>query len=268
MSRIRLTVLILTLVAALVAPATAAEPLRNELRMPAAKELPEILSAVCTGTKSAVGAPACQTCPSYVEVPGKERFRIAGLLTGSFTKPGAQEAVVRMEGCEGHVNNFGGMVLLQREAKGWRFVRYDAGNNPGACQSIPLPDGRLGLVCVLDYMQSGEEAHILSLTDWSRREQKDPLLVLRNTIVASCSMSGKSYIVGDYDQITVSSKGLDVKFHAGQYRFPATLKRDACDEFKGAAGRPYQLSYAWTAGELVLSPESAAVRKRLQSVLE
>lgn len=79
-----------------------------------------------------------------------------GMIFGHFTVAGAQEALLKTNGCESHANNMGGDVLLRKTGEQWSRVRYIHGGLVGdGCQRLDWEDGRDALVCDTGDMHQG-----------------------------------------------------------------------------------------------------------------
>jgi hypothetical protein len=73
---------------------------------------------------------ACRTCPRFTTHGGLYRagsrnfFDLETVIYGSFTAPGAREAIGGFNGCEDHATtaNFRSSVLLRKGPKGWRMI--------------------------------------------------------------------------------------------------------------------------------------------------
>lgn len=124
------------------------EPASDEAEQPAQGERVEVdrsehdplLEAVCpTGVKTEVATqlrdgelvdvrtPRCRRCPSEASVKWEEPA-LEELISGSFSYPGAVQALVRTMGCEGQVNGGGGMTLIEKTVDDeWKKVDYASG---------------------------------------------------------------------------------------------------------------------------------------------
>ncbi len=95
----------------------------------------------------------CVTCPSFTTEGLTDVGNFAAITAatyGRFTTVWRQEAMVDLSGCEGHVGNFGGSVLLQRlpqSPSSWKIVRYERGVRSQACLPLRARQQRDVLVC-------------------------------------------------------------------------------------------------------------------------
>jgi hypothetical protein len=60
----------------------------------------------------------------------------------------SDDAVLSMQGCESHAENFGGTILLTRSFQGWAMKWYKAGVETSQCHKVSIQDGREILVCI------------------------------------------------------------------------------------------------------------------------
>ncbi len=107
------------------------------------------------------GIGACQVCPSFTS-DGESGYNSEGanaILTaisnGSFTDSDRVEAVVDLSGCDPHVGNFGGSVLLRQSGSRWRVVNYENGYRSQDCLTVETASDRDLLVCRASYTGMG-----------------------------------------------------------------------------------------------------------------
>ena len=139
---------------------------------PSLPEATALLTAVCPGSiqsdhNPSTSLPVCKPCPKYTTVgqmqPGMaihESFRLRTVIYGSFTAPGAEEAVASFEGCESHATGFGGSILLRKLHGSWAMVDYTLALITSACQPYHLKTGRELLLC------EGEDHHMDAAVEW------------------------------------------------------------------------------------------------------
>jgi hypothetical protein len=163
----------------------------------------------------------CRTCelraseaaPVAVKTSWSEMRRdLEDVHWGSFTRPGADEAVLTFAGCERTVESDGmikevgrGLALVERQGRRWRLRRYVG--EVGYCERTKRRDGRDALVCLgwgLDHH------HRIKLVDWNAPELPTSVLDLtapvvtdelceqpRHTDLATLALTG--YQLGDLD---------------------------------------------------------------------
>jgi hypothetical protein len=94
---------------------------------------------------SACGSPC--VCPDFTPAAAGAGATATLVGRGSFLNAKADEALVELEGCEGHVDDYGGTVIVRQEAEGWRRVAYVPGLVPRDCVSESGPSGISRIAC-------------------------------------------------------------------------------------------------------------------------
>lgn len=149
-----------------------------------------IVAAICGETNISANPQgeiigACQICPSftgYSEQPGGE---IAQINYGSFTSPNMNEAVVFLGGCEAHVNNWGGSILLRGSDSNWSMVRYEPAVRSGNCFTFSH-DGIDSLVCENGYMNQGYFSNWWDKLELTDNQIKTTRLIAVGSNIGSC----------------------------------------------------------------------------------
>lgn len=222
---------------------------------------------VVTNDKGEIGCPVCpqgsdfavppttQTNPSDpppAQLP-EEGWTYGGIIFGHFTAPGADEALLKTNGCESHANNLGGDVLLRKTGSAWSRVRYlHGGLADEGCQRVAWEGGRDALVCHTSDMhqgiatdtallmtvepgaapegQSGDSSWFLSVSD-DEGDCESGAEPLKTTQSASI----------DRINLIPSSNGRkDVEILASIGRIKAPAVQDACP---AAPRKPYRLLF-------------------------
>lgn len=117
----------------------------------------------CGGHASVDGkkAIACGTCPPGSDFAGASNgpdagWNNGGVLTGSFTAPGMDEALMRASGCESHANNMGGDFLFRRDGSKWSLIRYaKSAIADDKCLKAMWGEGRDAVICQTGDMHQG-----------------------------------------------------------------------------------------------------------------
>jgi hypothetical protein len=188
-------------------PSTVNDP---DLARPAqSQESMDILSAICG--KDAQSKPGkkgpiygCRVCPKFTSEAGQgtndsfPALQIYHVLPGSFTRPGAVETVVEVNGCEAHVNNFGGTVLLEKVGPRWKFKRYVPGEI-GLNRAYKLKQGRTLALYQGGWTGQGETVVWLGTYDFASpvAHAWQKLITLHDSTANACSAT------------TVTSSGID-----------------------------------------------------------
>jgi hypothetical protein len=154
---------------------------------PSQKEALELLPAACQGKFGPIdGGYGCNPCPKYIDANGLEGdFGLSNVMYGKFTDAKKTDALLDMSGCEAHVNNFGGSVLLRWQGlTTWKFTRYAPGFRSSDCLKYPARDGRDLLLCRGGWSGMGHVIEGFGLTDLLT--QKDQSLFQVDDNTASC----------------------------------------------------------------------------------
>ncbi len=109
--------------------------------------------------------PICTQVPQY---PGGGCFDDFGLqiqtaIFGSFSAPGREEVILDYNGCEPHVNTFGGSMLLRKVHRAWTLVRVRPRIHTGTCLKYPTTDGTDLLVCLESEMHQGHKSESVNV---------------------------------------------------------------------------------------------------------
>ncbi len=143
--------------------------------MPSQKEALELLPAACQGKFGPVeGGYGCNPCPKFVGDGGLEGdFGLNRVTYGKFTDAKKTDALLDMEGCEAHVNNFGGSVLLRWQGlTTWKFTRYAPGFRSSDCLKYPARDGRDLVLCRGGWSGMGHVIEGFGLSDLLKQKEQ------------------------------------------------------------------------------------------------
>jgi hypothetical protein len=143
-------------------------PLRSEAVQLSRTEAMSLLAGVCGPHHVQVSKKGIPYCDQATGYPDKDFVRcglkIQGVLRGHFTSPRADEAVADyLGGCEAHVNDSGGSILLRKEDGIWRRIAYFRGDRAARCLVFPRRDGLDALVCANASSGQGEYGANLEL---------------------------------------------------------------------------------------------------------
>jgi hypothetical protein len=124
---------------------SSAAPDNSRSRLPTTKEVAELLPVACAGAKINLESRSCTPCPEQLF----EDSRVfSSVMYGRFLSAGETNAIMDMQGCEPHANNFGGtMILRWRGLTNWEFVRYEPGVRSGDCLKYGTKAGHDVRVC-------------------------------------------------------------------------------------------------------------------------
>lgn len=122
---------------------------------------------------------SCKVCPAGSDFAGNSPaggWKDDGVLTGSFTAPGEDEALMHASGCESHANNLGGDFLFRRTRGKWAMVRYAQGAPANRdCLKSLWGDGRDAVICTTSDMHQGVASMAVQLMTFDAAEPaKEP----------------------------------------------------------------------------------------------
>jgi hypothetical protein len=109
-------------------------------------ETAALLAALCEGR---VSGSTCRKCPTGTDTEAGLPISVGPYRVGSFTAPGAKEALVRLYGCDTNpAQNRGTVLLRQGRGGAWKVLRYDSGVDTENCLAFPYQTkGVTLLVC-------------------------------------------------------------------------------------------------------------------------
>ncbi|WP_420596573.1 hypothetical protein [Deinococcus sp.] len=219
----------------------------------------ELLAPVCT-TGGTTGA--CTPCPAFTD--GHDTtFSPDTVIYGHFTDPKFTDALLDMGGCEAHVNNFGGSLLLRWQGlTNWKLIRYAQGFRTDQCLKVPAADGRDQLLCQGNYGGMGTVVENLMLLDLTKPDALTQHFFSAYDTAQACSSSGSLQHL------------LSWKLRPGQGRLPmleariksATYTRtndakadDNCSgQLRATPSQIYTLTYTFDGRHFKLTPASRA----------
>jgi len=243
----------------------------------------DLLHAVCPAdasvTAGAKGVTAgCKACPAIV--PGGNSlgsdgsgpaFSLDGVIYGSFTRTGAEEAVANFSGCEPHANNFGGSILLEKSPSGWKAKSYQAGFISDQCLKYRLRAGRDLMLCEGGYTGQGEIDSQLFIFDYALQgdHQTNTLLSTMDN-VGACLPGDK--IVGSIESVHLRDLNHDgmpdlvVTLKAGKVKPPAGHEQDCGDSPVLPAVKTQELDFLFDDGTFKVAPWSAKAKQAVDAV--
>ncbi len=110
----------------------------------------ELLEAVCPRHVVVGESVECKiACPEFTAFNGDDLGWILDRITrGHFRSPTTDNAVLSMGGCEPHLENGGGTILLTRQSEKWTMLWYKTGVPTEECHRSKLPSRREILICM------------------------------------------------------------------------------------------------------------------------
>jgi hypothetical protein len=163
----------------------AASPFQPDTRELLAAEARLYLSIICPGDELRDGEPGCRSCPNFVSAD-HYAWHLKGAIPGHFLSPSSVDVALSTDGCEPHVSNFGGTLLLTKDGLNWRVHRYFSGAITRLCRKTPDSSGRDLLLCTDTYWHQSVQASDLYALDFTREDViRAPLVVTPNDDVVS-----------------------------------------------------------------------------------
>jgi len=111
-----------------------------------------LLEAVCPGDVTTGKDIARKTgCPDFTgfgKIGDRFSWSLGAVTRGHFLSPTSDDAVLWMQGCESHQDNFGGTVLLTKRSQRWSMLWYKTAVQTARCHKVRLRNGREILVCM------------------------------------------------------------------------------------------------------------------------
>lgn len=167
---------------------------------PEARELASLFEGVCqmAALPAADRTFGCTCCapfdgcrPGAQAEPSDLRLYFPSeSVAGAFTRAGAEQRAMPMEGCEPHTANYGGMVVLERRNGVFELERYVSALNGAGCRAVRRDDGRDLLLCARRDVHQGYAATWLFQWDLSGSDeqllQSEELLAVEDNEMAGC----------------------------------------------------------------------------------
>jgi hypothetical protein len=209
---------------------------------------------------------SCKTCPSFTGSSGEPGGVLTSVVYGSFTSSSSREALVDVNGCELHAQNWGGSALLRRSNSGWSFIRYEKGLRSNRCLKLREQNGRNSLVCEGSWMGQGY------LSQWLEAVKISSTQTITTTLlnVASNAGSGKPpfYDVGieNFSLRDVNKDGLpDLVIKVSEAREAKGTTRPKNSPYEARLPKPtiHQLTFLFN-GQFRPTPETVKLKQRLE----
>jgi|GEM_PF-1198676 len=256
-----LTVLTVCSSLTLFAPALAAS---HSSQKPTLKQAKELMAGVCS---SGATTGACSPCPGFADSGFDDGMTLEAVTYGKFLKGKDTYALLDLSGCEPHVNNFGGSVLLRWQGlTRWKFVKYAPGYRTENCLKYPAQDGRDLLLCEAGYAGMGTVISSLLLEDLSQKEAAGQQLFSTSDSSGACLESGSVQELLEWKQIKLNGDrypDLRATVKSGVYTRDTTQK-DACSVvLKAGSVRTYTLEYSFDGAKFTPTQATRGFLKQL-----
>jgi hypothetical protein len=256
----------------------------TDFHPPTPAEARDLLKAICPGDARVLGVNSgCKSCPAFMpegarysvsdDVPDLS-FVLEGVVYGSFTRPGVQEAVTVLSGCASHVAGLGGSVLLEKAASGWKLESFGGVGHTTECLRYPLKSGRQLLICKIDVGGQGVVSRFLFTVDLSlpERRQADTLLTIEDTVMLC---QGDEEIVGLIEDVQLRDLNHDGLPDLAVYVKAARIERDSANDQNCAAGyvvppgiRVREMDFLFSGDKFKLAPWSVRTMRELNDIFD
>jgi hypothetical protein len=222
----------------------------------------------------------CDACPQFTP-GGRERFaplvaalgsfRFESIIYGSFTAPGAGEAVLSYYGCASHIYHHGGSVLLRRASGEWSLVDHEIGVITDHCQTYRLKSGRDILLCQSEDGGQGQLTSWVFTYDFNDSKAGEQVLL---HVSDTSGMCWDREVVGGIDKIVVGDlKGdrmpdLSIFAHSRVVHVPREARdRFGCHEhFKPSPAPYHRVDFLFNGTTFTVAPWSAGTREQLEAI--
>ena len=261
-----LTFLVLYSSLALFTPALAAS---HSSQTPTLKQAKELMAGVCS---SGVSTGGCNPCPDFVESGWDEAMTLEAVTYGKFLNGKDTYALLDLSGCEAHVNNFGGSVLLRwRGLTRWDFVKYIPGLRSSGCLKYPAQGGREILLCQGGYAGMGivdTSLFRVDLKSYPGGSSDQPdygnLFILEDS-TAACLTNASAQSLVSWQQVNLNGDALPnlrVQVRSGSGKTGQTPEK-CSDTPVRIATRAYTLEYTWDGAKFTPTASTRGVFKQL-----
>jgi hypothetical protein len=250
---------------------------------PSPAQAATLLQSICprsaqpADSKTPGSLPGCKSCPDFTTdgalQPGlaiHDYFGIQTIIQGSFTAPGAVEAVASFKGCEPHAENYGGSILLAKSGDSWSIVRYVQALITTACRPYRLQNGRDLLLCDEQNRHPQESRQTISVIDLSNPKRAPGQSVFG--VVNTSGANGPTAVWGSIDRATLADRNGD---GTPDLTLEITVGQGACTtdggsclgDYSDAIIQKYTLDFLFhsDSGAFLPAPSSRATVDRLAS---
>ncbi len=226
--------------------------------------------------KSGAVAYGCGGCPAFTsfhsEAPSKDKepnFELRKVLTGSFTHAGAKEVLAEFFGCEPHVYNFGGTLILDQSGQALKRIRWVPGPI-GLVRTYRLTSGRDLVLSQGGYTGQGITTAWVSTDDFSKQEPDGQTLVaIDDESLNACQ--AERVKIGSIPKLEfpdLNSDGtadLRVTVRFGEVNVPAEHRGNCDDEFKPPAPPAYTIDFIFDGKAFHVTAATAAILRQVNA---
>jgi hypothetical protein len=258
---LKLNRLVVPLAAALCPAFSYTPAMENQAHRPDAAEAVPLLKAICeTGAQireTPRGAQMyCSPCPDFTSMHGltMQQFQLRWVLPGSFTASGSQDIAAFFEGCEPLTANFGGAVLLNKTADGWKMARYDPAVSPVSARTIRLNTGRDLLFSESNAIGLGLDQNSLYTYDFTQQPVTAQHIILQ--IADTARACGYDITKASLDQVAWRGQDFTTTVTWGRIKATPDYLRDCPDKIPPVPTQTYRLNFTFDGATFQPAPDS------------
>lgn len=239
----------------------------SDTHAPGLKEANELLQAVCKGQSGRDQDGAfCRPCPKFVEDGLEGRLTFSSVVYGRFLSARETNAVLDFNGCEAHVNNFGGSVILRWKGDtNWSFVRYEPGNRTNDCLKYRERDGHDFLVCRTFYANMGVSIEGIGVQDLRASAQGGPLVSLTSNDEVCIDPARNHFEIITFERADVNRDGLrDLRLVITEAHTTVPKTWSCGDPVTFPTAVSHRLEFVFDGAQFRATPATARLVKRLE----
>ncbi len=237
----------------------AAGVLASDAAKPQPAETHALLDSSCPGKSYIKGKETgCSVCPEG----GNGGWSLAAVYFGRFVSSETENALLATQGCEPHVNDFGGTVLLARQGPQWRLLGYYPGIITASCHKLKSRAAHELLICLGDHTGQGVTDSVIYSLDFAAPKEKVMNLIFtaEDTTSACAARVRKATI----EKVTFTETGnISISARLGSTTL-STAQQERCldhPESIQPTTREYRIGYLFDGEHFTLSPTSAGAAR-------
>lgn len=181
---------------------------------------------------------------------------ISGILSGHFLSAESDDVLVSAERGEGHVDRYGGTLLMTMQGGVWKPLWYHSGTITDRCMKVRAATGRDIPVCETAYIMGGHHTHDLSAIKVLPTGPDEQLLLSTDTF-AWPNRAQKETL----DSVKLLAKGgLGIEARVHYFR-SGNASGDDLDRVLQKVGEVHTVDFLLKDDTFVVAPGSAAFLK-------
>jgi len=228
----------------------------SEVQPPAGQVARELLEALCPGhvALSRLGCNDWDQTPEGTSVLHPRS--ITGVLSGHFLSAESDDVLVSAERGEGHVDRYGGTLLMTRQAGAWKPLWYQSGTISDRCMKIRAASGRDMPACETAYIMGGHQTHDLYAINVLPTGPKKQLLLTTDTF--AWPDRAQKETLDSVRLLAKDAPGVEAKVH---YFRSGNTAGDDLSQVLQRVGEAHAVDFLLKDDTFVVAPGSAAFLK-------